>query len=268
MSTSKISVAVTSRLALAAVSLCLASTVAIAAGPNEGTGGKSYVSRAGGGTTRRAPTTNNTPPGTFLARVPDGSTLYQDWAGDITKWYAFLIEPGKTYVVEAFDPYTDYDNGSINGLGIYDSDGTTSPPQETQVDCGQSGQAPGLDNFGARCVVRAYIPTSTTLQTRRVFVRVDQWVNTSFQIRVRESTVYGRWTTNGYDFHVEVQKTTSQAQCVPLVYYPNSGLTYTSGAWSGTLAWQELSIPPFGASKFVRTNGTLVGSDNKGTLGI
>jgi hypothetical protein len=259
---------VTAKLALAAVSLCLVSTLATAGGLNEGSGGKSYVERAGGGAKGGTPTTNNTTPASFRALVPDGSSLFQSWGGDATKWYGFTIEPGKTYVVEAFDPYTDYANGSVAGLGIYDLDGTTSPPPETNVDCGQSLQTPALDNFGARCVIRAYVPQFTSLQARRVYVRVNQWVNTSFQIRVRESTIYGRWTTNGYDFHVEVQNTTAQAQCVQVIYYPNSGLTYSGSAWSGSVDGTSLNIPPFGAAKVVRANGTLVGSDNKGPLRI
>jgi len=269
ISSSKKNAGVTAKLALAAVSLCLASTMAVAAGPNTAGGGKNYVSksRAVGG----KPTTNNTSPGTYRALVPDGSNLYQVWSGDSTKWYAFLIEPGKTYVVEAFDPYTDYDGGSVDGRGIYAGDGSSSPP-ETNISCGGTDVAPGLSNFAARCVVRSYVPSpGLTQNVRQVFVRVDRWPlsDTAFQIRVREATVYGRWTTNGYDFHVEVQNTTSQQVCAQVIFYPNSGLTYSGGVWSGPdLGYAYLEIPPFGANKYVVPKGTLVGTDNRGSLRV
>ncbi len=102
-----------------------------------------------------------------------------------------------------------------------------------------------------------------------MYIRVARYIDTAFQIRVRESTVYGRWTTNGYDFHVEVQNTTWQEMCVQVVFYPNSGMTYTAGAWTGpVLLGTSLTIPPFGANKYVLPNGTQVGTDKRGSLRI
>ena len=102
-------------------------------GPDQGTGGAGFVRDSRPVATSAA--TDNATPGTFRALIADGSSLHQAWAGDSVKWYAVLIEPGKTYVVDAFDPYTDYISGSVSGLGIYASDGTTTPPAETQVNC-------------------------------------------------------------------------------------------------------------------------------------
>ena len=98
-----------------------------------------------------------------------------------------------------------------------------------------------------------------------MYIRVARFIDTAFQIRVRESTVYGRWTTNGYDFHVEVQNTTAESMCAQVMFYPNSGMTYTGGVWTGPAltAFASLTIPPFGASKYVLPNGTLVGTDNR-----
>ena len=238
-------------------------------GPDQGTGGAGFV-RDSRPVAASAGTDNSTP-GTFRALIADGSSLYQAWAGDSVKWYAVLIEPGKTYVVDAFDPYTDYFSGSVSGLGIYESDGTTTPPAETQVNCSASATAPGLANFGKRCIIRAYSPSAgNTLNGRLVYIKVDRFIDTAFQIRVRESTVYGRWTTNGYDFHVEVQNTTAEAMCAQVAFYPNSGMAYSGGVWTGPAltAYANLTIPPFGANKYVLPNGTLVGTDNRGSLRI
>ncbi len=260
--------AATGKLWLGAASLGLASTVGAAGGLNQGTGGASFVTDSRPVATSAG--TDNATPNTHRALIADGSSLHQAWAGDSVKWYAVLIEPGKTYVVDALDPYTDYPSGSVSGLGIYESDGTTTPPAETNVNCAASAIAPGASNFGKRCIIRAFSPVAGyTKNIREVYIRVARYIDTAFQIRVRESTVYGRWTTNGYDFHVEVQNTTSEAMCAQVVFYPNSGMTYTAGAWTGpTLLGTSLTIPPFGAHKYVLPNGTQVGTDNRGSLRI
>ena len=242
-------IAATGKLWLGAASLGLASTVGAAGGLNQGTGGASFVTDSRPVATSAG--TDNATPNTHRALIADGSSLHQAWAGDSVKWYAVLIEPGKTYVVDALDPYTDYPSGSVSGLGIYESDGTTTPPAETNVNCAASAIAPGASNFGKRCIIRAFSPVAGyTKNIRQVYIRVARYIDTAFQIRVRESTVYGRWTTNGYDFHVEVQNTTSEAMCAQVVFYPNSGMTYTAGAWTGpTLLGTSLTIPPFGAQQ-------------------
>jgi len=255
---------------LALAALFVATPVAGAGGPDAGTGAsKSTVSVA------RSPSTDitpaNTTPGTYRALVADGSSLFQTWSGDATKWYAVLIEPGKTYVIDALDPNTDSINGSVSGLGVYEFDGTTTPPAETQVDCGASGHAPGLTNFAIRCIVRAFTSNVGNLQNQRlIYIRVDRWINTSFQIRVREATIYGRWTTNGYDFHVELQNTTAESICAQVIFYPNSGQTYDGTQWTGAAltTFFTLTVPPFGAAKNVLPAGTTVGTDNRGTIRI
>ena len=109
---------------------------------------------------------------------------------------------------------------------------------------------------------------------RPVYVRVTRMDpatggGAQFKIRARESTVYGRWVTGGFDYHVEVENTTGDAMCVEVARYPASGLTYTPGpGWSGSIASFTLTVPAFGAVKQVIPNGSLVGSDSEGTLRI
>ena len=86
----------------------------------------------------------------------------------------------------------------------------------------------------------------------------------SFHIRVRETTIYGRWTTNGYDFHVELQNTSATDMCAWVEAYPNSGTVYNGAAPHLNI----VNVPAYGANKIVIPNGTLVGTDNRGTLRI
>ncbi len=90
-----------------------------------------------------------------------------------------------------------------------------------------------------------------------------------FRIRAREATIYGRWNTATYDYHVEVENTTGDPMCVEVARYPGSGLTYTAGpGWSGSIAPFMLTVPAFGAVKQVIPSGSLVGTDSEGTLRI
>jgi hypothetical protein len=134
-----------------------------------------------------------------------------------------------------------------------------------------AGVAPSLEIAagadGVRCVLRTFVPTSsTTVNKRGVFVKVDSNFGPGFQIRARESTIYGRWTTNGYDFHVEIQNTTSELLCAQINFLPGTGTTPPTGPNLPTPT--ELTLPPHGALKTVLANGTTMNGDNKGDLRI
>jgi hypothetical protein len=201
--------------------------------------------------------------------VPDGSSLLQAIGGGETRWFVFGVEPGKTYVVEVVDPYSDLVANTIGSVLAYDASGVAAPPEAT-VDCTANTRAPALEvaSDGKRCVVRTFPPTPGNTQNKRgIYIAVATVTGPSFQIRVRESTIYGRWTTNGYDFHVELQNTTADSMCAEIIFLPNTGDSY-AGTWSGGLTVLQLTIPPFGANKTVFANSTLVGPDNKGALRI
>ncbi len=214
----------------------------------------------------------NTTVGNARLIVPDGSSVRQSIGAGETRWFVFGAEPGKTYVVEAVDPDSDLVSNTIGSLHVYAANGSTTPPPETNVDCTASTQAPALEVpvavDGMRCVVRAFPPTPGNTQNKRgLYVAVGSVSGPSFDLRVRESTIYGRWTTNGYDFHVELENTTTDSMCAEVMLLPNSGNSY-AGTWSGAVTTQTLTIPPFGANKMVFPNGTLVGSDLRGPLRI
>lgn len=215
------------------------------------------------------------PPARLL--VPDGTSLEQSFGPyPDTKWFAIGVEPGKTYVIETADVDGDLTANAIGTLGIYDVDGTSGPP-EASVDCTAANgpRPPAVDvaSDGIRCVLRTALPTAGMQQNKRaVYVKVTRMSASEasqFKIRAREATIYGRWLTAGYDYHVEVENTTGDAMCVEVARYPASGLTYAAGpGWSGSIDAITMTVPPFGAVKTVALKGSSVGPDTEGTFRI
>ena len=185
--------------------------------------------------------------------VPDGTSLKQTFSAyPETRWFALTVEPGKTYVVEAADVDGDLTANAIGTLGVFAVDGVSAPPEAT-VDCtaanGPRPPAAAVAGDGIRCVVRTVPPSGTLLNKRPVYLKVTRMDpatggGVQFKVRAREGTVYGRWLTAGYDYHVEVENTTGDATCVEVTRYPASGLAYTPGpGWTGTL----MLVPADGA---------------------
>ena len=210
--------------------------------------------------------------------VPDGTSLQQAFTSyPETRWFALGVEPGKTYVVEAVDPSSDLTANALGTLGVYALDGV-SAPAEASVDCtsGIGPRPPAVDvaSDGLRCVIRTAPPSGTLLDKRPVYLRVTRMDpaaggGSQFKIRARESTVYGRWLTDGYNFHVEVENTTADPTCVEVARYPASGLAYTPGpGWTGSIASFTMTVPAFGAANQMIPNGSLVGVDSAGTMRI
>jgi hypothetical protein len=209
----------------------------------------------------------NTSAANARVMIANGTSLMQGAGGPDSRWFAVAIEPGKTYVIEALNPYDDLPSNTL-AMGVFAADGASAPP-EVELDCNQASRAPSLQvaTDGARCVVRALPPSIGGAQAKRaIYVRVDRGnAQQGFQIRARESTIYARWTTNGYDFHIEVQNTTQDAMCVQANLYPDTGITY-GGTWSGAPTPYTLNVPPFGAVKTLIASGTAVGGTLKGTM--
>ena len=232
---------------------------------------------AASGNVVRAPRAPNVGPltnsvvGNARLLVPDGTSVLGDFASDTQRWYAVGIEPGKTYVIDAMDPYSDNAVGSVYTLAVYDSDGTSAPP-ETSVNCNTVDLAPGFGLAagynGERCIVRADPPSPTNVKDKRaIYIGLGLYLGAAgrqFQIRVRESTIYSRWTTNGVDFHVELQNTASDQICAEVDLYPDTGTAYNGAAPQPYI----LTVPAYGAKKVVIANGTAIGGAKRGTLRV
>jgi hypothetical protein len=257
------------KFALLWASLALACSPAFAGDPNAG--GTNFNSITRPAVELIGPLANTTAAAARVI-VPDGTSLFQPIAPAETRWFAFEAEPGKTYVVDILDPYGDLGTNVIGAVAVTDSGGVSAPP-EANSNCSAvaTNRAPGLEvnTDGWRCIIRTFTPTNGATQNKRgIYVSIGSGGGTSFQIRVRESTIYGRWTTNGYDFHVELQNTTADSTCVQIVLNPGTGYVYSGGAWSvaGAIVSTQVPVPPMGAIKTVFANGTLSGGDNKGTM--
>ena len=255
------------KMSLALASLCLASAAAFGDDLNPPASGQAFVSTAGEKPSRIGPELNDIV-GNARVLVPDGTSVFQVAAVGDTRWFVFGAEAGKTYTVEAINPYGDLGNNGISAMDIRDSTGLAAPPQAA-YNCARNTVAPSFEVSldGARCVIRTFIPdAATTLNKRGVYISVLLGFGNNYQIRVRESTIYGRWTVNGYDFHVELQNTTTDSVCVQVVPYPGTG---QNALPAGTITTATtLTIPPMGANKTVFPNGVLRNGDNKGALRI
>ncbi len=258
------------KLSLTLAALFLAYSPLAQAG-SAGAGGPGInVSPATAEAARLSPLVNTTV-GAARVLVPDGSSVFQSIGSLETRWFAFEVEPGKMYVVEAHDPYEDLGANSVGTISITDGGGV-NPPQDVHVDCSNAVRdiSPGLNvsDDGRRCTIYVNAADSTNLNRRGVFIGVADGAGTEFQIRVRESTIYGRWTTNGYDFHVELQNTTENVVCAQIILYGDAGYSFSGGVWTGSLAFYNVTIPGYGANKIVIPNGTSVGADKRGTMRI
>ena len=260
------------KMSLALASLYLASTAAYGDAINPpSVPGANVVTVAA---SERISPLVNTAVGNARVIIPDGTSVIQGIGAAETRWFAFEAEAGKTYNIEVIDPYADLFVNFIGTVSVTASDGTSVPP-EASISCSQANRPPSLDvsTEGVRCIVRTFIPTNGLLQNKRgVYIGVATGGGTAFQLRVRESTVYGRWTTNGYDFHVEAQNTTTDSICVQVALYPNAGFAYTAGAWvvpaPGFPFTTSMTIPPMGANKVIIANGTTSVGELRGTLRI
>ena len=252
-------------------SLCVASTAAFAGDPNAGGTNFNTASRP----PERLSPLVNTSVANARVTVPDGTSLFQPIGVSETRWFTFEAEPAKTYVVDILDPYGDLGANVVGAVAVTDSGGTLAPPEaNSNCSLAAADRAPGLNvtGDGWRCIIRTFTPTNGATQNKRgIFVGVGTGGGTSFQIRVRESTMYGRWTTNSYNFHVELQNTTGDSMCAQIVLNPETGYTYSGGVWTvpaGALQVQNLTVPAMGAIKTIIPNGTLSGGAIRGTMRI
>ncbi len=211
--------------------------------------------------------------------VPDGTSIKQTFgAYPDTKWFALGVEPGKTYAIEVADVDGDLTANAIGTLNLYDVDGV-SPPPEASVDCtaanGRRPPAVDVAGDGIRCILRtAPAAFAVFLNKRPVYVKATRkdpatGGGSQFKIRAREATIYGRWLTNNFDYHIEVENTTGDAMCVELASYPATGLSYDPyTGWDNLIGVATLTVPAFGAVKTVTPMGSNVNGDTEGTFRI
>jgi hypothetical protein len=205
--------------------------------------------------------------------VPDGTSVFQPIGPGETRWFVFGVEAGRAYVVEAVDSDGDSSTSALGSMSLFDITGIHLMP-DMASDCTPSLSAlpPVLLN-GSRCVLYVLPPDISTTNLKAVYVRIDQGSSAGFNVRVRDTTMFGRWTTNGYEFHIEFDNTTTASVCAQALLYRESGYTFVVGGWGdaslpGNLRRYNVTIPPNGSAKIVVPAGTQVGASSRGTLRI
>ena len=218
---------------------------------------------------------DNTGASTARVIVPDGTSLFQAITPLVeTRWFVFEAEPQKTYVVDVLDPYGDLNANVIGSVSVTNADGTTAPTEaNTNCSSAATNRAPGLEvsTDGFRCIIVTNAPANGATRNKRgIYVGVGLVQGNQFQIRVRESTLYARWTTNAYDYHIELQNTTGDSMCARIVLNPSAGYTWTGATWIVPAGVQSvnLTVPAFGAIKTIFPNGTFSGGELRGTVRI
>jgi hypothetical protein len=204
---------------------------------------------------------NNTTPSLAHTLIPDGTSVTDSQGATAGKFYVANVEQGKSYVLETHDPYGDLDNNCISTT-VYDSDGTTTPPADAELDTTAAHIAPSMEvsDDGERIAIRPDIGAGFPV-TRTFYFKVTQ-CNTAdaFKIRLREATIYSRWTVNSYNYFVALQNTTATEVQVQLIYYGDAGGTTAVAFNSGVV------VPAFGAIQITRAADSL--APNHGALRI
>jgi hypothetical protein len=196
--------------------------------------------------------------------IPDGTSYSDNFADGANQWFTARVENGKSYVVEAIDPYDDLGANAID-LAIFESDGTT-PMTNAQVYCSTTIDrtaalaAPSLEvsDDGDRCIVRPFV--GSAFPPKNITIRVTQSVGTVFQVRMRESTIYSRWTVNGYDMHVELQNNSAEEADAQVCLYGDAG------GGDPVQVCSSFQIPGHGSTKIVYPHNGI--NPNRGGLRV
>lgn len=188
--------------------------------------------------------------------IPDGTSISDAQGATAGAWFVAKVESGKSFVLETIDPYGDLSGNCVNTT-VYDSDGTTTPPADAEVEDAENiAPAMNVSDDGERKAIR---PDIGGAATRTFYFKVTQCVTSdAFQIRLRESTVYSRWTVNSYNMFTALQNTTATDVQMQIIYYSDAGVavTFNSG----------IVVPAYGAVQITRPSDSI--APNHGALRV
>ena len=197
----------------------------------------------------------NTTVSTARVLVPDGTSVADDFSAGNIKWFVFQADRGKSYLVEVIDTTHDETLNSLS-LALFEGDGTTSLSDNESATCGRDAWAPGMNGQntagagdGQRCNVLLYANSNPT---PFVTIRVTSGVSSGYKIRVRENTIAGRWSTNGYNMFVALQNLAASPVLGFVLYYPAGASSVTD-----LVHTDEFILNPYGSVQFVQSSGTL-----------
>ncbi len=196
---------------------------------------------------------DNTTVGNARILVPDGTSYYDATSNG---WFIARLEAGKSYVVESEN--SDNDGGNnITFLSLFESDGTTPWANANFETCGpeMDSMAPSLEaaggGDGARCSVGPQINVAAP-STRVIAIQVGG--TPPYHVRVRETTVYSRWTTNGYNMYVALHNSNASQINGVALYYPENGAT--DNAPNSFNGFNNFQLGARSSTQFVRASGS------------
>jgi hypothetical protein len=193
--------------------------------------------------------------------IPPDGTSYQDaTAGG---WFIARLEAGKSYVVEALASDNDGNTNQVV-LALFESDGVTPWDTANFGTCGLEQMAPALQATGTgdgdRCAVAPALSNATS--TRSLAFQVTG--QTPYRVRVRETTVYSRWTVNGYNMFIPLHNTGAFTIRGVVLYYPESASADVGAA--DFVAFDNFALGARSSTQLVRNSGSL--PPNRGTLRV
>jgi len=175
---------------------------------------------------------------------------------DTIEWFGATLESGKSYILESFAPNRRISDGGFGLPGLYNSDGVT-PATGLDLNCAMNGYSPAYPfSIGLRCSLRP--ADSLGLKELRISLFGQL---TQFRIRLRETTIYSRWSTNGYNMYVALQNTSGQPAEVAVMLLDDAG-----GPFPVPVQTSNVSLPAYGSTQLVFPAGSL--TPNRGTLRV
>lgn len=211
----------------------------------------------------------NTTAASAATLVPDGSSVTQPIGAEIERWYAARVEAGKSYVFEAMQSGRDRTSNDIS-VQIFENDGVTTFQDNWAYDGDTNSAAPSMQASSTTNVtwdgVRCAMSLLTTSPAKLVLFRVyNFWSGTPVMVRMRETTIYGRYSVNGYNMFVAVHNPSATPVAGFVVYWPENTTTNTSSNYVG---FESFSLPGYGSTQFTRSAGAFAAPGNRGQVRV
>lgn len=223
-------------------------------------GGQEQVRSAVGAT--------NVTPDAAVQLVPDGSSVTQTVAADDTRWYAVRVEAGKGYLVEAMHSGRSRQVNDIY-MDLWENDGTTPWSDFSSCDAATNSAPPSMQassageslEDGKRCAVAVYTASTAKL----LLIRMTGTYAAPLMVRVRENTIYGRYTVNGYNMYVAIHNPSSTPVSGFVLYFPENA-TNTATSFGST--YDTFDVGGYGSVQFSRPADSLAAPANRGQVRI
>jgi hypothetical protein len=211
----------------------------------------------------------NTTAASAVVLVPDGSSITQVVGAEAERWYAARLEAGKGYLVEAMHSGRDRTANDIT-MGIYESDGTTTFGDFLTCDVDTNSAAPSMQANSAASTMddgkRCTVAVSTASVAKLVLVKLSGfYAGSPLMVRIRETTVYARYTVNSYNMYVAVHNPSAEPVSGYVVFWPENLTTNVASSYVG---FDMFTLSGYGSTQFAHTANQWATPGNRGQVRI